>query len=92
VNRNPNARKALGRVLRKWREEKGVSQERFAHLADFDRTYIGAVERGVKNLSFEGLWQFLRALDRSWTDLGKALDREPALKAKPVTQPKHHDD
>ena len=90
MNRNPNARKALGRVLRSWREEKGVSQEKFAHLADFDRTYVGAVERGTKNLSFEGLWQFLRALDRTWTDLGRALDREPVLRAKPVTRPKHH--
>jgi transcriptional regulator with XRE-family HTH domain len=92
VNRNPNARKALGRVLRAWREEKGVSQERFAYLADFDRTYIGAVERGTKNISFEGLWQFLRALGRTWTELGKALDREPAIKARPVTQPKRRDE
>jgi hypothetical protein len=50
------------------------------------RTYVGAVERGETNLSFEGVWQFLHALGRSWSELGHALDREPALKARPSTR------
>ncbi len=83
MNRNPAARQALGAILREWRLERGFSQEKLAHRADVDRTYVGAVERGETNLSFEGTWQFLHALGRSWTELGQRLDREPALRGKP---------
>lgn len=84
MKRNPHAREALGAVVRRWREERGVSQEALAHLADFKRTYVGSIERGETNLGFEGLWQLLHALGRSWTELGHALDREPGLKGRPV--------
>jgi transcriptional regulator with XRE-family HTH domain len=84
VKRNPQARAALGRVIRLWREEKGISQEALAHQADFKRTYVGSIERGETNLGFEGLWQLLHALGRSWSELGHALDREGAFKARPV--------
>jgi transcriptional regulator with XRE-family HTH domain len=76
----------LGRILRGWREENALSQEAFAREADLDRTYVGSVERGETNLSFEGVWQFLHALGRSWADLGAALDREPTLRARPRTR------
>lgn len=67
-----------------WREENGVSQEALAHLADFKRTYMGSIERGETNLGFEGLWQLLYALGKSWTDLGHALDKDAGLKGRPV--------
>jgi transcriptional regulator with XRE-family HTH domain len=86
VNRNPAARKALGRVLRTFREARGLTQERLAHLADVDRTYIGSVERGERNPSFENLWFLLHALKVSWADLGEALDRQPALRTRPNTR------
>jgi transcriptional regulator with XRE-family HTH domain len=86
LNRNPQARSALGRILRGWREDKGLSQEAFARQADLDRTYVGSVERGETNLSFEGVWQFLHALGHSWADLGAMLDREPALRMRPHTR------
>ncbi len=73
-------------MLRKWREELELSQEAFAHRADIDRNYVGAVERGETNLSFEGVWQFLHALGKSWAEFGHALDREAALKARPSTR------
>ncbi len=84
MNRNPRARQALGRVLRTWREELGLSQEQFARRAGVDRTWIGTIERGESNLSFEGIQQFLQALSRSWTELGQALDAEPALSTSPA--------
>lgn len=79
MNRNPLVRRALGRVLRAWREELGLSQEALAHRAHVDRTWVGTIERGESNLSIEGTHQFLGALGRTWTELGRALDAEPGL-------------
>lgn len=83
MNRNPEARRALGRIFRAWREEIGLSQEQLAIRAGVDRTWVGAIERGESNLSFEGIVQFLSALGRTWTELGRALDGEPALRRGP---------
>lgn len=86
VNRNPAARKALGRVLRKFREARKLSQEELAHRADIDRTYVGSIERGQRNPTFENLWFLLRALGVSWAELGRALDSEPSLQRRPITR------
>ena len=34
-----------------WDEDKGYSQEEFAAIAEFDRAYYGAIERGERNVS-----------------------------------------
>lgn len=41
----------LGKRIRRLREEKGVSQEEFAALADLDRAYYGGIERGERNVA-----------------------------------------
>ena len=43
--------KALGTRIRELRKEAGFSQEGFAHEVGLDRTYIGGIERGERNLS-----------------------------------------
>ena len=83
MNRNPDGRRALGAVLRRFRETRALSQEALALAADVDRTYVGAVERGEQNVSFENLWQLVAALGLPWIDLGAALDAEPALQERP---------
>jgi transcriptional regulator with XRE-family HTH domain len=42
-------RARLGRNLRRLRQQKGWSQEDFAHEADIHRTYISDLERGARN-------------------------------------------
>tara|TARA_R110002074_G_C12172048_1_gene632304 strand:- start:91 stop:321 length:231 start_codon:yes stop_codon:yes gene_type:complete len=42
---------AMGQKIRKIREDKKYSQEEFAAIAEFDRTYYGAIERGERNVS-----------------------------------------
>ena len=45
----------LGKRVHELRAAKKWSQEEFAHISGFHRTYIGQVERGEKNISFENL-------------------------------------
>lgn len=44
-------REVFARNLRKYRQEKGLSQEALAHEAGVDRTYISALERSVYSAS-----------------------------------------
>jgi transcriptional regulator with XRE-family HTH domain len=58
----------LGRNLKAWREKRGISQEALAHELGYHRTYLGAVERGERNLS-------LRSVEKLADQLGlEALD------------------
>ena len=45
----------VGRNLRIHREGEGLSQERFAEVLGVHRTYMGAIERGERNLSLQNL-------------------------------------
>lgn len=45
----------LGINLRRHREATGLSQEGFAELMGFHRTYWGALERGERNVSLRSL-------------------------------------
>lgn len=66
--------KQLGDVLRKFRNQRGVSQEQLAALSSLHRTYIGGVERGERNPSFQSLTRILDALKVTWSEFGSALD------------------
>ena len=44
--------KALGANIRKWRERKGLTQEQFAPVVGFTRSYITEIETGKRNISF----------------------------------------
>jgi transcriptional regulator with XRE-family HTH domain len=41
----------FGRTVRGRRRKLGVSQEEFADMCGLDRTYMGGIERGERNLS-----------------------------------------
>jgi len=50
-----NIKKIFGARVRALRTEKGWSQEYFAFECGLHRTYIGAVERGKRNISLENI-------------------------------------
>ncbi|GAB4207764.1 MAG: helix-turn-helix transcriptional regulator [Roseiflexaceae bacterium] len=52
----------FGANIRALRETQGLSQEALALAADLDRTYIGGVERGERNISLINICRIARAL------------------------------
>lgn len=56
----------IGKRLRYYRQQKKLSQEELAEISGVHRTYIGAVERGERNIT-------IKALDRMVTSMGYTL-------------------
>ena len=57
-----NIKVKLGKVFRKMRKAKGLSQEEFAHRVGTHRTYIGMIERAEKNITIERCFKIAKAL------------------------------
>jgi len=55
--------KVVGRNLRRYRQERGYSQEAFAEVMGVHRTYMGGVERGERNLTLQTLEKMAGILD-----------------------------
>jgi transcriptional regulator with XRE-family HTH domain len=66
----------LGLRLRMFRERKNVSQEQLALRADLDRTYVGGVERGERNLGTLNLLKIASALNVNASALLKGISIE----------------
>lgn len=54
---------AFGARIRAIRKDKGLSQEDLASLAGLDRSYMGHIERGEKNITLLKIYQLSDALD-----------------------------
>ncbi len=52
----------FGKIIRKYRLQQGLSQEKLAELASLDRTYISQIERGLKSPSISSLISLAKAL------------------------------
>jgi transcriptional regulator with XRE-family HTH domain len=59
----PGIRGAFGARVRELRLARGLSQEAFALRADINRTYVGDVERGERNVSLDNIYKLAQALD-----------------------------
>ncbi|MBA7644585.1 hypothetical protein ES703_52329 [subsurface metagenome] len=62
-NKGQAFRFEFGRVVRKHRREKGLSQEELADCCGLHRTYISDIERGLKAASLLSLLRIAGALD-----------------------------
>ncbi|MGH2494061.1 MAG: helix-turn-helix domain-containing protein [Ktedonobacteraceae bacterium] len=54
--------KRFGERMREIRKRKGLSQEALALASELDRTYIGGVERGERNISLVNIYRIAEAL------------------------------
>jgi transcriptional regulator with XRE-family HTH domain len=54
---------ALGQAIRESRERRGFSQEGLGLEVHLDRTYIGGIERGERNPSYDALLKLAAGVD-----------------------------
>ena len=59
----------FGKAVRKRRHKLGLSQEEFADMCGLDRTYIGGIERGERNVSLINIERIANALKVSLSKL-----------------------
>ena len=74
---NNNDLTELGHRIRSTRKAKGLTQEELADIAGIDRSYIGSVERGERNITFNVLCQICKALNCDIGTLASGLPTTP---------------
>jgi len=67
---------ALGKAIRGRRQELGLSQEGLASSSGIDRTYVGGLERGLRNPTLKVLWRLAAALEITPSELVNRTERE----------------
>lgn len=55
--------KVFGTNVRKYRNEKGLSQEKLGELSDLHRTYISDIERFKRSIALENIQHIADALE-----------------------------
>jgi transcriptional regulator with XRE-family HTH domain len=65
--------KKLGKRIAELRRKQRFSQEGFAHECGFHRSYMGAVERGEKNITIQLVVKIAKALKISLSELFKGI-------------------
>lgn len=63
--------KRFGARLRELRRDAGLSQEQLAWESGLNRTYVGSVERGERNISLINIHRLARALGKRPDELLK---------------------
>lgn len=74
----PRVARAFGEVVRALREERGVAQDKFALMADVDRSYYGKLERGERQPSLALLLRIAGALGIAGGELVSLVDAQLA--------------
>ena len=65
--------KRFGKRVRELRKSQGYSQESFAAECGLDRTYLGGIERGERNVALRNEALIAKTLKISTSDLTKGL-------------------
>lgn len=63
----------FGIRVRELRKEQGLSQEAFADRCGLDRTYIGGIERGERNVALKNIAVIARALGMTISQLTQGV-------------------
>lgn len=64
----------FGLAVRQFRKARGMTQEAFADACEIDRSYMGGVERGERNLALVNVARIIETLEMKPSEFFKALD------------------
>ncbi|MDN7820893.1 helix-turn-helix domain-containing protein [Burkholderia vietnamiensis] len=79
---------ALGQAIRTLRKELGLSQEALAHAAQIDRSHMGKIERGERNVTILNIVRICAALSCPASQLmSRAENALPLAEQQPQNQP-----
>ncbi len=67
---------AVGRTIRKLRNNKGISQDVLSGFAGIARTHLTMIENGDKQANFETLWKIANALNMRPSELVALIENE----------------
>ena len=59
----------IGKVIRRKRQQKGMTQEMLSGFAGIARTHLTMIENGTKQANFETLWRIAVALEMKPSEL-----------------------
>ena len=59
----------IGKVIRRKRQQKGMTQEMLSGFAGIARTHLTMIENGTKQANFETLWRIAIALEMKPSEL-----------------------
>jgi transcriptional regulator with XRE-family HTH domain len=63
----------FGKAVRQRRNTLGVSQEAFADMCALDRTYIGGIERGERNVALVNIEKIAKTLHLTVSELFRGV-------------------
>lgn len=66
---------ALGKAIREFREESGLTQEAVAHDAGVTTATLGVIERGLSNPTWATLRRIASALDTSMVEMARLAEK-----------------
>ena len=71
--KDPDILVRFGERVRELRKKAGLSQEQFAERCELDRTYVGGIERGERNVSLRNIAIIARALGVTIAEVMKGV-------------------
>jgi len=77
---------AFGRAIQRARKTRKISQEKLAELAEINRTYMGDVERGERNLALKNMSKIARALGLRLSQLIRLMEEELENRSHPPSR------
>lgn len=71
---NYNIHHKIGQKIKEIRNNKNLSQEKLANIADIDRTYLPDIEKGNRKISIQILNKITTALEIRLSDFFKDIN------------------
>ena len=65
---------AAGKVIKRLRNERKLTQEIFSGLAGLSRSHLAMIENGTKQPNFETIWRIANAFDLPPHELVKLIE------------------